>query len=325
MKVLVTGGAGYIGSHTVRELCEAGHEVVVYDSLEGGHRQAIGDTPLVEADLAEKDSLAKALSGVDAVIHFAAYIRVDESIAEPEKYFRNNVVNTLNLLKAMRQKGVKKLVFSSTAAVYGEVAASPVGEDADTKPINPYGLSKLMAEQSIAWYCSAYGLRAIILRYFNASGAHASGELGDAHHQQTHLIAVGLKAALGKIKELSIFGTDYETADGTCVRDYIHVSDLARAHLKALEKIEEGEAHRVYNLGTGAGASVKEVIACIKEVSGVDFPVSETVRRPGDPGELVARADKAREELGFEPSESGLVQIIETALRWHRNHPNGFA
>ncbi len=323
-KILVTGGAGYIGSHTVRELMDAGHDVVVYDSLEGGHKRAVGKAELVEADLAEVAQLKAALAGVDAVIHFAAYIRVDESVEEPAKYFRNNFTNTLVLLEAMRDKGVKELVFSSTAAVYGEPEELPVKEDSPAKPINPYGLSKLMAEQAIAWHCSAYGMRAVSLRYFNASGAHKSGELGDAHQEQTHLGTVCIKAALGEISEIKIFGTDWNTPDGTCLRDYIHVSDLARAHVLSLEKIDEGDAHRVYNLGTGNGVSVKQVIAATKKVSGVDFKVVETGRRAGDPEQLVAAVGKARDELGFTAGESGIENIVATAWKWHKSYPNGY-
>ncbi len=324
-KILVTGGAGYIGSHTVRELLDNGYEVVVYDNLESGHKEAVAKAKLIEGELADSGKLQAALEGIDAVVHFAAYIYVDESVAEPAKYYRNNFSNGLVLLEAMRQAGVKKIVFSSTAAVYGEPTEIPVKESSPTQPINPYGHSKLMFEQALDWCCRAYEMHGISLRYFNASGAHKSGELGDAHLVQAHLGTAAIKAALGELSELKIFGTDWDTADGTCTRDYIHVSDLARAHILALEKIEEGEPHRVYNLGTGKGVSVKEVLAATKKVSGADFKVTETGRRAGDPQALIANVDKARRELGFETTESDIEHIIETALRWHQRHPKGFS
>ena len=323
-KILVTGGAGYIGSHTVRELAEKGHEVLVYDNLEAGHRAAVGKAKLIEADLAEIDKLEAALSGAAAVIHFAAYIRVDESVERPDKYFRNNLANTLVLLEALRAKGVGRLVFSSTAAVYGTPQELPVRESSPTEPINPYGLSKLMAERAIEWQCAAYGLRAICLRYFNASGAHPKGDLGDSHLEQTHLGTMCIKAALGEIPELKIFGTDWGTADGTCTRDYIHVCDLARAHGLALDKLSEGAACRVFNLGTGKGVSVRQVIEATKKVSGSDFKVVESERRTGDPQELVAAVDKARQELGFQAEASEIENIVATAWRWHKSHPNGY-
>jgi len=304
---------------------EKGYEVVVYDNLSSGHQAAIGDTELVVADLAEADKLKAALKGVDAVVHFAAHIYVDESVSDPAKYYRNNFINSLTLLEAMKETGVKKIVFSSTAAVYGDAKDLPVKEDAQLNPINPYGQSKLMFEQAMEWCCPAYEIQGISLRYFNASGAHKSAELGDAHLIQGHLGTSCIKAAMGQLPLLKIFGTDWNTVDGTCVRDYIHVSDLARAHIAALENIDKGEPrHRVYNLGTGKGVSVKEVIAATKKVSGVDFKVEEVGRRAGDPEELRAGVEKAKQELGFEATESDIENIIQTAWNWHTKHPKGF-
>jgi UDP-glucose 4-epimerase len=326
MNILVCGGAGYIGSHTVRQLHKAGYEVLVLDNLSRGHLPAIGDTPFVQVDILDKPALERVFRKckVDAVMHFAAHSLVGESVARPDIYYRNNVAGTLNLLEATHKAGVKYFIFSSTAAVYGEPLEIPITEGHPTVPTNPYGATKLAVEEMLRWFGQAYGLKYISLRYFNAAGADEAGDIGEDHHSETHLIPLVLKAALGQVPEIKIFGTDYPTPDGTCIRDYIHVTDLADAHVRALEMLAGGGASAVYNLGNGSGFSVREVIARAAEVVGKPVPAVEDKRRPGDPAVLVASAEKARRELGWQPRYGDLKTIISTAWKWHREHPSGF-
>jgi UDP-glucose-4-epimerase GalE len=319
MHVLVTGGAGYIGSHTAKALAQAGIEPVVLDNFEFGHRQAVKWGPVVEAGLADTGALRRLFSQypIEAVIHFAAYISVGESVREPGKYFRNNFLNTLNLLDAMREARVGRIVFSSTAAIYGEPVQVPIPEDHPQSPVNPYGHSKLMVERALDAYGQAYGLHSVKLRYFNAAGADPDGELGEDHHPETHLIPLAIHAAMGKGPELQLFGTDYPSPDGTAVRDYIHVSDLAAAHLLAMQYLEQGAESNVFNLGTGTGFTVRQVLSMVEQVSGYRVPVRVSGRREGDAASLVAQSTKAREVLGWQPRYSDLQAIVETAWAWH--------
>jgi len=313
MRVLVTGGAGYIGSGVVEELLRSGHSAVVYDSLYKGHRDAVHpDARFVEADLLDAAALSAALEGADAVVHMAADSLVGESVQKPAKYYRNNVVAGLALLDAMRERSVRWLVFSSTAAVYGEPTKQPIEEGDPTAPTNPYGETKLAFEHALRWYGSAYGLRSISLRYFNAAGATA--RCRERHDPETHLIPLVLQAALGLLPEVTVFGDDYPTADGTCVRDYIHVSDLARAHVVALEALAGGHAGGAYNLGCGgSGYSVKQVIDVARRVCSHAIPVRVGPRRPGDPAVLVASSARIARELGFRPQRQDLEEIIRSA------------
>jgi UDP-glucose 4-epimerase len=322
MRTLVTGGAGYIGSVVAKQLLEAGHEVVVLDDLSRGHAAAIppGARHLA-ISLAAPAALDGALEGVDAVIHFAALSLVAESVEHPERYWRNNVTGTLNLLDAMRAHDVRKLVFSSTAATYGEPERVPIVEEEPTAPVNAYGASKLAVDLMLRDECVGHGLAAASLRYFNVAGA--SGEQGEHHEPETHLIPLILQAAAGKREHIKIFGTDYPTRDGTAVRDYIHIEDLGDAHLLALDHLTAGK-HAVYNLGTGDGFSVREVIEAARRVTGEPIPAVEEARRPGDPPALVADASRAREELGWNPSR-GLDDMIADAWAWHSAHPDGYA
>src|SRR5438874_4750537 len=298
--LLVTGGAGYIGSHTVRALSGAGYDLIVYDSLEKGHPAAVANCRLVVGDLADGLKLDRVFREfpVEAVVHFAAYIEAGESVREPAKYFRNNTAGTLSLLEAMVRSQVRQIVFSSTAAVYGEPERVPIHERDRKSPTNPYGRSKLMIEEMLDAFESAYDLRSISLRYFNAAGAAPDGLLGEDHHPETHLIPLILQAALGQRDSIGIFGTDYPTRDGTCVRDYIHVSDLADAHVLALERLRQGEQRKAYNLGNGSGFTVREVIDVARKVTAATIPANEQPRRPGDPAQLVASSERARHELG---------------------------
>jgi UDP-glucose 4-epimerase len=324
MKVLVTGGAGYIGSVVVEQLIQQGHEAVVYDNLSKGHRAAARpEARFIEGDLAEKDKLTAALDEhqVEAVIHMAASSLVGESVTQPHKYYLNNVVNGLTLLEAMLQVGVKKLVFSSTAAVYGEPETVPIREDTPQKPTNPYGESKLTYERALRWYDEAYGLRYASLRYFNAAGA--TEYCGEDHDPETHLIPLVLRVAAGKAESVKVFGEDYPTPDGTCVRDYIHVVDLADAHILALRALEKSSC--IYNLGYGSGYSVAEVVEMARQVTGTWISTEAAPRRAGDPAVLIASADKIMLELGWQPRHSELDVIIESAWRWHQAHPNGYA
>ena len=321
MKVLVVGGAGYIGSHMVKMLARSGHEATVFDNLEKGYRDAVLYGEFVEGDLAESKDLDKLLAGAkfDCVMHFASYIEVGESVVDPAKYYRNNVSNTQNLLDAMVRHGVKYFVFSSTAAIFGEPEYSPIDETHSKKPINPYGQSKLMVEQILADYDKAYGLKSVSLRYFNAAGADPDGELGERHIPETHLIPLVLQAASGRRESISVFGSDYETIDGSCVRDYIHINDLCDAHMLALNELRATNLSEHYNLGNGLGFSVKQVIDAAAKISGRSINVIEADRRPGDPAVLVADATKARDKLGWEPKHSQLEQIIETAWNWENS------
>ena len=319
-KVLITGGAGYIGSHTCKALAAAGCTPVTFDNFVYGHRRAVRWGPLVQADLADRDAIAKALRdhAITAVIHFAAYAYVGESMADPGRYFRNNVVNTMNLLEAVRAVGVQHIVFSSTCATYGVPDQVPITEDHPQRPVNPYGESKLFVERALHWHGLAHGLRWTALRYFNAAGADPEGDTGEDHNPETHLIPLAIEAALGRRAALQVMGTDYPTPDGSAVRDYIHVTDLADAHVRALRRLREGGDSGAFNLGTGHGHSVREVVAMVERVSGRRVPVVDAPRRAGDPPALVAAPGRARELLGWEPRWSDLATIVRTAHAWHR-------
>ncbi len=325
MRILVTGGAGYIGSHAVRLFLSRGHDVWVYDNLGMGHRAAVPAERLIVGDLNEIPKLDHALleRRIDAVVHFAAFAFVGESVRDPAKYYQNNLVNTLGLMECMRRQRIGRFVFSSTCATYGVPLQVPIREDEPQKPINPYGRAKLAVEWALEDYAAAYQWGYAALRYFNAAGAAPDGTIGEDHDPETHLIPLAIQAAMGQRPHLEIFGTDYPTPDGTCIRDYIHIDDLAEAHLLALEKLQPGAGLR-YNLGIGKGYSVREVIRTVEEVTGLKVPVKEAPRRPGDPPQLVACADQARQKLGWQPRCIELRPIIETAWNWHKNHPRGF-
>jgi UDP-glucose 4-epimerase len=324
VKLLVTGGAGYIGSIVARDLIAGGHEVVVLDNLRQGHREAVPEgADLIVEDLLDHEAVADRLNdGFDAVLHFAALALVGESVAYPERYWRTNVGGTLNLLEAMEAADVNRLVFSSTCAVYGQPDEVPIPETARLRPINAYGASKLAVDQMIGHFCTAHGVGAVSLRYFNVAGA--SGDLGEDHHPETHLIPNILRAALGRNQFVEIYGTDYPTPDGTAIRDYIHIDDLSRAHLLALESGRPGE-HQIFNLGNGNGFSVREVIAATERVTGAAIPRRETDRRPGDPPMLVAASERIRSELGWEPRKPDLDEIIADAWAFVRSHPDGYS
>ena len=323
MKLLVTGGAGYIGSIVAHHLLQRGHDVTVLDDLERGHRAAVPDgARFVEVSLLDEAATHDALAeGYDGVLHFAALALVAESVEHPERYYRGNVVGTLNLLDAMRAAAVKSLVFSSTCATYGEPDEVPIREDTPTNPVNAYGGSKLATDRMIGDECRAHGLGATSLRYFNVAGA--SGDFGEDHYPETHLIPLVLRAAAGTADHVKIFGTDYPTEDGTAVRDYIHVDDLAVAHLLALEG-NEPSRHRIYNLGTGHGYSVRQVVEAARRVTGREIPAREEARRPGDPAALVAASDRVHAELGWQP-EKGLDEMIADAWAWYEAHPGGYS
>lgn len=326
MKILVTGGAGYIGSHVVRALQQTEHEIIVLDNLSKGHRAAVKGVTFVEADLADRARLAEifAQEGVEGVIHLAASSLVGESMTKPAAYYANNVLNGFNLLEVMREHGTRFIVFSSTAAVYGEPEGLPIDETHPTQPTNTYGRTKLHFEGMLADYERAYGLKYISLRYFNAAGADPSGEIGEDHDPESHLIPIVLKQALGETSPLAIFGTDYDTPDGTCIRDYIHVNDLASAHLLAIEALRTGGKSAIYNLGNNQGYSVREVIETASRVVGNPIVACEKERRPGDPAVLVASSERLKAELGWKPQFPELEQIIATAWNWHKNHPQGY-
>jgi UDP-glucose 4-epimerase len=325
MRALVTGGAGYIGSVVAERLVQAGYQVTVLDNLGRGHREAVPErAELIVGDLGEPDKLSELFRarGFEAVLHFAAFIEAGESMKSPEAFFRNNTANTLTLLETMLKAGVKRFVFSSTAALYGNPTRTPILENDALQPTNAYGESKLLVERMLDWFHRIHGLRYASLRYFNAAGAAAPNK-GEAHNPETHLIPRILNVALGRQNHVDIFGADYATADGTCVRDYIHVSDLASAHLLALEALERS-GQLVYNLGSGQGFSVREVIEGAKRVTGREITVVEAPRRPGDPAILIASSDKIRRELNWNPRFPQLEDILKSAWEWHKNFPNGY-
>ncbi|HSP90610.1 MAG TPA: UDP-glucose 4-epimerase GalE [Vicinamibacterales bacterium] len=323
--ILVTGGAGYIGSHAARALAMAGRRVVAYDNLSAGHRGAVRWSDLVEADLHDTDTFRRTLREyrVGAVMHFAALASVGDSVRDPSPYYRENLEGTLGILRVMLEEGVGRIIFSSTAAVFGEPTETPITEAHDTRPINPYGETKLAIERALGHFERAYGLRSIALRYFNAAGADPDGDIGEDHRPEAHLIPLAIDAARGG-EPLRVFGGDYPTPDGTCLRDYIHVNDLAQAHLLALTALEAGSASAVYNLGNGHPFSVKEVIAAVERVSGLRVPWAIGPRREGDPSVLFASSARIRRDLGWVPSISSLDEIVQTAWRWRSTHPRGY-
>jgi UDP-glucose 4-epimerase len=323
MKVLVLGGAGYIGSHLAKRLAARGASVTVLDNLSTGHREAVQFGELVEADLLDPASLEQVFAGrrFDSVMHFCARSLVGESMTQPYAYYANNVTGTLNLLEAMRRHDVERLVFSSTAAVFGQPVAGTIDEDHPKQPINPYGASKLMVERILADAAQAYGLRSVALRYFNAAGASSDGAIGESHQPETHLIPNVLRAALGTGPALKVFGDDYDTADGTCVRDYVHVEDLAQAHELALDYMDGHAGAHAFNLGNGQGFSVRQVIEAARAVTGRAIDYKVALRRAGDPAVLVASSIKARNELGWSPAWTELAPIIDSAWRWHQRQP----
>lgn len=325
MSILVTGGAGYIGSVTVEALRRRGQKVVVIDNLVYGHHNAVdASVPFYEGDIGDKEIVSRIIAehSVTACMHFSAYAYVGESVQQPQKYFQNNVRQTLDLLDVLLEHNVKQIVFSSTCATYGEPQYTPIDEQHPQQPTNPYGWSKLMIERVLEAYSAAYGLRYVALRYFNASGATATR--GEDHFPETHLIPLVLFAALGKLSHISVFGTDYPTPDGTAIRDYIHVSDLAEAHLLALDHLDNGGGSDAFNLGNGSGFSVNEVIAAARSVTGREINVANAPRRPGDPSKLIANAEKAVRILGWQPKITGIEEIIASAWKWHTEHPEGY-
>lgn len=326
MKLLVTGGAGYIGSHTVRALLTAGYEVIVLDNFSRGHRSAIpADVSYIAMDIAnpEVENILKK-NKIEGIMHFAAHSQVGESMVHPSIYYENNVVGSYRLIEAARRAGIRHFVFSSTAAVYGEPDSIPIIETASLAPTNVYGRTKLMIEQILKDYSDSYGMHYVALRYFNAAGADESGVIGEDHTPETHLIPLVLATALGQRKEITVFGTDYDTADGTCIRDYIHVNDLAQAHVLAMKYLKEGGNSIAFNLGSGHGFSVKEIIETAKRVTGIDFPVSYGSRRAGDPSVLIASSDLIKRLLGWNPQYSSVDKIIGDAWQWHQQHPYGY-
>jgi UDP-glucose 4-epimerase len=325
MRVLVCGGAGYIGSNMTAKLMAEGHEPVVFDNLSKGHKSAIGETEFVKGDLADSRLLVETLEkkSIEAVMHFAAFIEVGESVQEPLKFYRNNLCCTENLLSAMETVGVEKFVFSSTAAVYGIPEEIPITEDSPTEPINPYGQTKLDVEKMCRYQSQAGKLNYAALRYFNACGAGSNATLGEDHRPESHLIPLTILAAMGKRSDIKIYGTDYDTPDGTCIRDYIHIDDLCRAHLLALNKLQT-ERELICNLGNGKGYSVREVIETVRKVTGKNFTVDEIKRRPGDSPILTADATKAKSEIGWKIEKPDLEEMVSTAWQWHSNHPNGY-
>ena len=322
MNILVTGGAGYIGSHACKALARAGYTPVTFDNFEYGHRWAVKWGPLVEGDLADRNLLQQTFNEyqIDAVMHFAAYAYVGESMTEPGKYFRNNVVNTVGLLDTMVECSIDKIVFSSTCASYGLPISVPMDEQHPQRPVNPYGESKLFIERALRWYSTAHGIGVAALRYFNAAGADPDTEIGEDHEPETHLLPLVIETALGRRSHVDIYGSDYPTPDGSAIRDYIHVTDLASAHVLALMKLQEGSENLFLNLGTGQGYSVREIIAKVEEISGKTVDAHMAPRRAGDPAELVAATGLAAEVLGWKPEYSSLGTIVESALNWHRKH-----
>ena len=323
MSVLICGGAGYIGSHTNKELNRRGYETAVLDNLIYGHREAVKWGRFVQGDLANEKDIEAAFDAADtpveAVVHFAAFAYVGESVTDPEKYYFNNVANTLNLLRVMRRRGCDKIIFSSTCATYGEPEKVPITEDMPQNPINPYGATKLTVERIFKDYAAAYSLKFAVLRYFNAAGADPDGEIGESHDPETHIIPLVLDAASGRRADIKVFGTDYNTPDGSCVRDYIHVTDLADAHVRALEHLKGGGENLFLNLGNERGTSVLELIDSVKRVTGRDFAVTPAPRRPGDPAILIGSREKARRILGWEPRYADIDTIVKTAWNWYCN------
>jgi len=327
MKVAVLGGAGYIGSHTVYELIDADHEVIIVDNLETGHMEAVHEkAKFYQGDLRDRTFVDSVFDQetVDAVIHFAANSLVGESMVDPLKYYDNNVCGTKVLLESMVAHGINKIVFSSTAATYGEPERIPIMEDDRTEPTNTYGETKLSMEKMFKWTAKAHDLRYVSLRYFNACGAHLSGSIGEAHAPETHLIPLILQVPNNQREAINIFGEDYLTKDGTCIRDYIHVTDLAQAHILAVEYLAKGNDSNIFNLGNGIGFTVREVIETAREVTGHPIPAVVSERRAGDPAQLIASSEKAKTVLGWEPKYADLEVIIKTAWQWHKYHPNGF-
>lgn len=327
MRILVLGGAGYIGSHTVYELVDAGYEVIVIDNLLTGFKEAVHpQAKFYEGDIRDKIFLDNILSKekIDGVIHFAASSQVGESMKNPLKYYNNNLCGTEVLLESMVEHGIDKIVFSSTAATYGEPESIPILETARTLPTNCYGETKLSMEKMFKWISKAHNLRYVSLRYFNACGAHPNGKIGEAHNPETHLIPLVLQVPNGKREYISVFGNDYDTKDGTCVRDYIHVNDLAQAHILAMEYLSKGGESNIFNLGNGVGFTVKEVIETARKVTNHTIPIREEERRAGDPSVLIASSEKARKVLGWKPQYADLETIISTEWKWHVNHPDGY-
>jgi UDP-glucose 4-epimerase len=324
--ILVVGGAGYIGSHMCKLLRASGEDHLVFDNFEQGHRAALQESPFVEGDLRNADDLEQVFGQhkIDLVMHFAAYISVGESVREPAKYFDNNTSGVLTLLEAMRTHDIKNFVFSSTAAIFGEPEYVPIDEQHPKNPTSPYGDSKLAVEVMLKSFDRAYGLKSVCLRYFNAAGADPDGQIGEDHHPEEHLIPLAILAAMGKKPSLKIFGTDYDTKDGTCVRDYVHILDLADAHLQAIKHLRSGGESRRYNLGNGQGFTVKEVIETVERVSGKSVPHESAPRRPGDPAKLIASSSRIREDWSWSPKFPKLETIVETAWKWHSGHPDGY-
>lgn len=326
MKVLVTGGTGYVGSAAVHELVRKGDEVIAFDNLVYGHAAAIPkDVHLIEGELTDRKLVSEVFErfDIDAVMHFASYTLVEESVANPRKYFRNNIVGGMNLLEEMVEWDVKKIIFSSSAAVYGESKKIPITEGEPLMPTNPYGETKMILEKIMKWFDKVYGLKYVSLRYFNASGADLEADIGEDHDPETHLVPLVLKTALGQRKYIEVYGTDYPTPDGTCIRDYVHIRDIVHAHILALQKLDKGGKSAIYNLGTGKGSSVKEVINMAREVTAINIKAKEGKRRPGDPAKLVASFEKAKKELGWQP-RSTLKEIIIDAWEWTKKHPEGY-
>ncbi|ACI18430.1 UDP-glucose 4-epimerase GalE [Dictyoglomus thermophilum] len=325
--ILVTGGAGYIGSHVVKELLKKGYKVVVLDNLQKGHKKAVLTPYFENVDLKEKNLLKGVFEKyeIDAIMHFAALSTVGESMREPFKYYENNILGGLNLLELMKDHNIKYFIFSSTAAVYGEPQVIPIPEDHPKNPTNVYGSSKLMFEEILNWYDRIYGIKYVSLRYFNAAGADPEGELGEDHRPETHLIPIVLKTALGQREYVEIYGTDYPTPDGTCIRDYIHVVDLAEAHILALEALFDGMSSEIFNLGNERGYSVREVISIAEKVVGQKIPVKEGQRRPGDPAVLIASSNKIKKNLKWKPKFNDLETMISTAWNWMKKHPFGYS
>lgn len=324
--ILVIGGAGYIGSHMVKRLCQQGEDVLVMDNLEKGHSEALVGGRLVNADLRRRDDLERIFQQyeVECVMHFAAYASVGHSVQNPAMYYENNVIGCYVLLETMRTHKIDRLIFSSSAAVYGEPVTIPIPENHPKNPTNPYGETKWVMERMLQWYGEAYGIRSISLRYFNAAGADPEGQIGEDHKPEEHLIPLALLAVLGKRDKLRVFGTDWATPDGTCIRDFVHVCDLAEAHLLALQALRKGAGTTAYNLGNGYGFSVKEVIRTVEKVTGKKVPVESAPRRPGDPAQLVAGSVRIKAELGWVPRYAQLATIIEHAWNWHKSNPNGY-